>query len=122
MMAKILVVEDEPALRTLTARALAGKGHDVETAEDGLDALTKLKTDGFAVDLVLSDIRMPAMDGIELAEEVVGGSLAAKMLLMTGYAEHRERAYGLGPVIQGIVDKPFTIVAIRDAVDEALAA
>ena len=121
-MARILVVEDEPALRILTARALSGKGHEVETAEDGLDALEKLRSDGFNVDLVLSDIRMPAMDGIELAEEVVGASLAAKMLLMTGYAEHRERAYGLGPVIHGVVDKPFTLVSIRDAVDEALAA
>ena len=120
-MAKILVVDDEPALRALTARALQSKGHEVETAEDGLDALDRLKARGEDFDLVLSDIRMPAMDGLELANEISELKLVHKMLLMTGYAEHRERAETMRHLIYGVVDKPFTIGEIRDAVDEALA-
>lgn len=119
-MAQILVVDDEPALRALTARALEGRGHDVVTAEDGLDAYEKLASGEVRVDLVLSDIRMPAMDGIELAEAIVADNLAKRVLLMTGYAEHRERAEQMSGVVRGVVEKPFTIIQIRDAVDTAL--
>ena len=119
-MAKILVVDDEPALRMLTARALQSHGHEVEMAEDGLDALEKLKAENFVVDLILSDIRMPAMDGIELANAVQQDKLVNRVLLMTGYAEHREEAEKLGDLVRGIVEKPFTISIIREAVDNAL--
>ena len=119
-MARILVVDDEPALRTLTARALAGRGHDVSTAEDGFDALEQIQARRDEIDLVLSDIRMPGMDGIELAETVAAQGLVDRIVLMTGYAEHRERAEQLKHVVRTVVEKPFTIVQIRQAVDDAL--
>ena len=121
-MARILVVDDEPALRALTARALQGRGHEVATAEDGHDALDKLEALAEPMDLVLSEIRMPMMDGVELAEQVHLRKLAGATLLMTGYAEQRERAEQMRDIVRGIVEKPFTILQIRDAVDEALLA
>ncbi|WP_099866082.1 response regulator [Pararhizobium haloflavum] len=120
-MAKILLAEDESALRSFVARALKLDGHDVEEVGDGAEGLDRLDT-GQRYDLLLSDIRMPAMDGIELAHKASGMAPAMKILLMTGYAEQRERADGLAAVIVDVVSKPFSLPEIRAAVSRALAA
>ncbi len=65
MMAKILITEDEDCLRRFVARALQLDGHETVEAVDGADGLAELHDQSF--DLLLSDIRMPVMDGIELA-------------------------------------------------------
>src|SRR5690606_19599897 len=98
-MARILIVEDDEAVRSVTARAVAGAGHEVETAEDGDLGLQNIRAAGGGFDLVLSDIRMPAMDGIEMAKRAAGEFPGLKILLMTGYAEQRERAADLDGVI-----------------------
>ena len=66
-MARILVAEDEEALRKLVERALVQDGHDVMTANDGAEALDVLTRERGAFELLLTDIRMPVMDGIALA-------------------------------------------------------
>jgi two-component system cell cycle response regulator CpdR len=66
-MAKILIAEDEDSLRRFVARALEMDGHQTVQAGDGAEALEQLQSDSF--DLLLSDIRMPVMDGIALATE-----------------------------------------------------
>ena len=66
-MARILIAEDEDSLRGLVARALTLDGHDVTTANDGAEALDVLTREGGAFELLLTDIRMPVMDGIALA-------------------------------------------------------
>lgn len=119
-MARILVAEDDEGVRLLVTRALRLEGHQVVTAEDGEFALEALvDTDG-AFDLLLSDIRMPAMTGIELAHVAHGQWPDLTILLMTGYAEQREAADDLQRIIVGVVDKPFTIAEIRKAVSQAL--
>lgn len=119
-MSTILVVEDDSSVRHFTARALALDGHDVVTAEDGAEGLDQLVGRGGGVDLVLSDIRMPEMDGIELAQAMASRFPQVRVLLMTGYAEQRERADTLANV-SGVVSKPFTLSDIRAAVSQALA-
>ena len=119
-MARILITEDEDALRTFVARALRLDGHDTVEAADGAAGLEALS--GGAFDLLLSDIRMPVMDGIELAHKAHGAHPALKILLMTGYAEQRERAEDLNGKIVDVVSKPFTLPDIRMAVARALAA
>src|SRR5436190_1179757 len=69
-MARILLAEDEEALRALTARALTDSGHEVATAVDGADALDIVAWENGQFDLLLTDIRMPLMDGIALALSV----------------------------------------------------
>jgi|TARA_R110002126_G_scaffold54099_14_gene146410 two-component system cell cycle response regulator CpdR len=118
-MAKILITEDETALRSFVARALRMDGHETTEAEDGADGLEKLAADDF--DLLLSDVRMPVMDGIALAEETARSFPNTKILLMTGYAEQRERADDLAEIIIDVVPKPFSLPDIRNAVAEALA-
>ena len=119
-MAKILITEDEDSLRSFVARALRLDGHETDEAADGAEGLEKLK-DG-VYDLLLSDIRMPVMDGIELAHQAKSAFPALKILLMTGYAEQRERADDLAEKIVDVVSKPFALPDIRKAVARALAA
>lgn len=119
-MAKILITEDETALRSFVARALTMDGHETVEAEDGADGLEKLGQDEF--DLLLSDIRMPVMDGIALAEQAAERYPNTKILLMTGYAEQRERADNLNKIVVDVLSKPFALNDIRNAVADALAA
>jgi len=120
-MARILIVEDDESVRSFTARAIAASGHTVETAEDGEFGLDAIRAAEGKYDLVLSDIRMPAMDGIEMAKRASSEFPGLKILLMTGYAEQRERAADLERVIIDVVGKPFSLPEIRNAVQQALA-
>jgi CheY-like chemotaxis protein len=120
-MASILVAEDEEALRSLLRRGLQEQGHAVTVAGDGAEALDLLCGPDRRFELLLSDIRMPVMDGIALALAVARDHPGLPILLMTGYAEHRERAQGLETLIHGVVTKPFTLAEIRAHVDAALA-
>jgi two-component system, cell cycle response regulator CpdR len=119
-MARILIAEDEEALRAMCARGLTLSGHEVMTACDGSEALDVLKREGGRFDLLLTDIRMPIMDGIALALAAVRDFPELVILLMTGYADQRERAHGLDALIHDVIAKPFTLAVLRSAVDEAL--
>ena len=119
-MARILIAEDETALRSFVARALRMDGHETTEAGDGAEGLDELESSDF--DLLLSDIRMPVMDGIALAEAAHKLKPSMPILLMTGYAEQRERAENLAKIIVDVVPKPFTLPEIRKRVAEALAA
>ncbi|GAB4350590.1 MAG: response regulator [Oricola sp.] len=120
-MANILIVEDDASVRSFTARALQIDGHTVEQADDGDVGLEKVVQKGGGYDLVLSDIRMPAMDGIAMAREIAKDFPNQKILLMTGYAEQRERARDVEKIVVDVVQKPFTLAEIRQAVSKALA-
>ena len=121
-MARILVAEDEEALRKLVARALVQDGHEVITANDGAEALEVLTRERGAFELLLTDIRMPVMDGIALALAATRDHPRLTILLMTGFADQRERAHGLDSLIHDVVTKPFSLATIRTAVDDALMA
>jgi DNA-binding NtrC family response regulator len=119
-MAKILVVDDEEAIRSFVQRALAMDGHEVMTAGDGAEALDVLVEKQF--DLMLSDIRMPLMDGVALALSAGRDCPDMTILLMTGFADQRERTADLETLIHDVVTKPFSLAQIRDAVADALKA
>ena len=120
-MARILIAEDEEALCALCARGLAGDGHAVKTACDGSEALDVLTRENGDFDLLLTDVRMPIMDGIALALAAARDFPNLTILLMTGYADQRERAHGLDALIHDVITKPFTLAVLRAAVQEALA-
>lgn len=119
-MARILVVEDDDSVRRFTERALSADGHSVDVAGDGDEGLERVSSAALPYDLVLSDIRMPVMDGIEMAGRIARISPGTPILLMTGYAEQRERAAELAGIVRGVVDKPFTLPEIRSRVNQAL--
>jgi two-component system cell cycle response regulator CpdR len=121
-MARILIAEDEESIRSLVARALRQDGHEVMTANDGAEALDVLVREKGAFELLLTDIRMPVMDGIALALAAARDHPAVTILLMTGYADQRERAYGLDALIHDVITKPFSLATMRTAVNAALGA
>jgi two-component system cell cycle response regulator CpdR len=121
-MARILIAEDEETLRALCARGLTMEGHEVKTACDGGEALDILTSEQGKFDLLLTDVRMPMMDGIALALATARDFPKLTILMMTGYADQRERAHNLEALIHDVIAKPFTLATLRDAVDGALAA
>lgn len=121
-MARLLVAEDDEPVRAFVRRALEIDGHTVVEARDGAEALEILERQAGAFDLLLTDIRMPLMDGIALALAAAPQFPHLVILLMTGFADQRERAHGLDALIHDVVAKPFSLSEIRGKVKEALAA
>ncbi|MCZ8316969.1 response regulator [Phreatobacter sp.] len=121
-MATVLIAEDDEPVRAFVRRALEIDGHVVTEARDGAEALEILEERKGAFDLLLTDIRMPLMDGIALALAAAPQFPDLVILLMTGYADQRERAHGLEALVHDVVTKPFTLADIRAKVMEALAA
>src|SRR3954452_20497499 len=111
-MARILIAEDEESVRSLVARALTLDGHEVMTANDGAAALDVLTRSVGAFELLLPDIRMPGMAGIALPLAAARALPVPAILLMTGYADQRERASGLDALIHDVITKPFSLATI----------
>lgn len=120
-MPRVLIADDEEAMRILVARAIAMDGHETITAMDGAEALEVLSRDNGAFDLLLTDIQMPVMDGIALALAAARDYPRLTILLMTGFADQRERASGLDAIVHDVITKPFAVADIRTAVADALA-
>ena len=119
-MARILLAEDEEVLRAMLVRAFE-KDHSIVAACDGAEALDRLNEAQGEFDLLLTDIRMPLMDGIALALAAARDYPKLTILMMTGFADQRERAHGLEALIHDVVTKPFSLAQIREAVQGALA-
>src|SRR5881275_1327361 len=120
-MPRVLIADDEDSMRSLVARAVAMYGHETVTAEDGAEALDILSRDDGAFDLLLTDIKMPIMDGIALALAAARDFPRLTILLMTGFADQRERASNLNALVHDVITKPFAVADIRTAVADALA-
>jgi two-component system, cell cycle response regulator CpdR len=120
-MPRVLIADDEASMRALVARAIAMDGHETITAQDGAEALEILTREGGAFDLLLTDIQMPIMDGIALALSAARDFPTLTILLMTGFADQRERASNLNALVHDVVTKPFSVADIRTAVADALA-
>ena len=121
-MARVLIAEDEHALRAFVARALGEDGHEVIATADGAEALEVLARHDTEFDLLLADIRMPVMDGIALALAAARDHPRLTILLMTAYADQRERAHGLESLIHDVIAKPLSLSDLRAAVNRALLA
>ena len=97
------------------------EGHAVTASADGAQALDLLGSAANTFDLLLTDIKMPVMDGIALALAAARDHPELPILLMTGYADQRERAHGLDALVHEVVAKPFSIAELQSAVAGALA-
>ena len=119
-MAKILIAEDDDLVRSLVMRALGEDGHDLTATADGAAALETLDRHHGDFDLLLTDVKMPRMDGIALALAAGRRHPEVAIMLMTGYADQRERAHGLDALVHDVIAKPFSVEQIKGAVREAL--
>lgn len=110
----ILVVDDEPAARRVMARALSESGFRVLLARDGLDALRAIGEDGGAIDLVVTDLSMPHMDGRVLAAQLVAHEAHVPVLFVGTPTDPRRVP---GPFLP----KPFSPLVLSARVRALLA-
>ncbi|MDE2376719.1 cell cycle histidine kinase CckA [Bradyrhizobium sp.] len=118
----ILLVEDEEGLRALNARGLRSRGYTVVEAENGVEAMEMLEEQGGAIDLVVSDVVMPEMDGPTLLKAMREKNPDIKFIFVSGYAEDAfEKSLPEGQQFD-FLPKPFTLGQLVAAVKETMKA
>ncbi len=119
-MARILLAEDDETMREFLERALSRAGHEVTAVADGLDAVPLLDHD--TIDLLLADVVMPGMDGIDLAKIASHRKPGLKVMLITGFAAIAVEARSVLALRAKVLSKPFHLSTIVQEVDRLLAA
>ncbi len=119
-MARILLAEDDDDLRRFLARALERAGHEVSAYGEGASAFEVLKR--FPFDLLLTDIVMPEMDGIELARRAAERDPALKIMFITGFAAVALNPDSKAPKEAKVLSKPFHLKDLVAEVERMMAA
>jgi two-component system response regulator MprA len=125
---RIFVVDDDAAVRESLGRALRLEGYEVELAADGAEALERLDGDGAGVDLVVLDVAMPNVDGLEVCRRLRRGGSRLPVLMLTARDEVADRVAGLDAGADDYVVKPFALeellarvrALLRRSADEAV--
>lgn len=120
-MARILVVDDDAAIRSVMRRCLALDGHDVEEAATGREALKLFRAE--PMELVITDLYMPDMDGLEFTRRLIQEFVGTKVIAMSGGALQKPAdalavASQLGAM--ATLAKPFSVAELRSVVQQAL--
>ncbi|MEE9252249.1 MAG: sigma-54 dependent transcriptional regulator [Thermodesulfobacteriota bacterium] len=116
--AEILVVDDEPGLRDFLEIMLNKQGYGVETAVDGVDAIEKVQNSNF--DLVVTDMQMPRMNGIEFLREIKQREPDLTVIIITAYASHQSAIEAMKLGAYDYITKPFKIDEIKLVIQKAL--
>jgi len=116
---KVLIIDDENIVRVSCERTLSPEGYEVRLAQNGLDGLKMLEQEGF--DIVLTDLKMPDMDGIEILRKVKEGWPSTEVIIITGYQTVDTAVKAIKFGAYNYIEKPFTPDTLLSAVDEALA-
>jgi two-component system cell cycle response regulator CpdR len=119
-LANILLAEDDESMRRFLAQALERAGHDVTAFGDGAQAYECLR--GVRFDLLLSDIVMPGLDGIELAKRAADLDPALKIMFITGFAAVALHPAAETPRHAKVLSKPFHLREIVQEVERMMAA
>jgi two-component system response regulator MprA len=125
---KVFVVDDDAAVRESLGRALRLEGYEVELAADGAEALERLEGEGIGVDLVVLDVLMPNVDGLEVCRRLRRGGSRLPVLMLTARDEVADRVAGLDAGADDYVVKPFALAELlarvrallRRSADEAV--
>ncbi len=121
----ILIVEDEEAVRRLARRLLERRGHVILEAAGGLEALRLVDDFAGQIDLLLTDVVMPGMDGRDLADAVRARRPAIKVLYMSGFTDDAVARHGISSVTDTLLQKPFStemlVQRVRETLDGAAA-
>jgi PAS domain S-box-containing protein len=115
---RIMVIDDEPAVRETLGDMLEALGHEVVLAESGQDALSKIGAESF--DFVFTDLAMPEMDGWETAREIRKREPEMRILLVTGYGPGTAPPPGDENLVDGIIGKPFDFAQVGTTIREVL--
>jgi CheY-like chemotaxis protein len=116
-----VVADDDPAIRQLVAATLAGAGFDVQTAENGAEAVERVRAGGDGVAVVVLDVVMPGMDGRAAAAAIKGLRPDLPVVVMSGYSEPDVSGRFAGGGVAGFVQKPFRPADLTACVRRAVA-
>jgi CheY-like chemotaxis protein len=115
---KILIVDDDPVVGTSFRRVLSGKGYLVVSAENGYEALARLKDEQF--DMVYTDLRMPGMDGFQVAEGVKATQPWTPVVIVTGYGSPDNEARARAAGVSDFLRKPLSPDMIEESAAKAM--
>lgn len=123
-MSRILIVEDTPLMRDSLVDVLSASGHEAITADNGVDACDIIAA-GTLFDVIITDIIMPEMDGIQAIMEIQTMQPDARIIAISGGSARMEKAQGLDTARRlgavAVLEKPFEVDTLLDAVNAALA-
>jgi DNA-binding response OmpR family regulator len=118
-----MVVEDEKDLLTIVQRHLEKWGFTIAAFQDSMKALESFKENPYEFSLILSDVRMPVLDGIHLAKQILETRADAKIMMMTAFDIDDKICSDLHSIRkEDVIHKPFRLAAICEAVKKQLAA
>ncbi len=115
---RVLVVDDEEALRTVLSTELKGEGYEVDTASDGDEAISIVQNKKF--DLLLLDIKMPKVDGFEVLKFVKKSFPAIKVIMLTGFADLKNAIESKKLGAEDFVSKPYDLVDLLTTIERVL--
>jgi DNA-binding NtrC family response regulator len=115
---KILVVDDEDALRTVLSGELVSEGYDVRTASDGDEAISSIQKEPF--DLILLDIKMPRINGFEVLKFVKEKHPRTKVVMLTGFADLKNAIESKKLGAEDFVSKPYDLVDLLTTIERVL--
>jgi signal transduction histidine kinase/GAF domain-containing protein len=118
--ARILVVDDEPVLREMTVEMLKSRGHEVLMAKDGVEALDIYRQEWGRIDLVVLDMIMPRLGGLETFRRLIGMDRKARILLCSGLSHNQQAQDAVRQGAIGLLPKPFGMNELLGWVDRAL--
>jgi DNA-binding NtrC family response regulator len=117
---RVLIVDDEPNVRLMLSTALGSVGYEVALAEDGTRALAQLEIPGIVIDLVLLDLQMPRMDGMELLSRLRGAGSIVPVVILTAHGSIPEAVTAMKLGAIDFLTKPITPDALRRVVAEVI--
>ena len=120
-MARILLADDDPTTLDLVGRTLEADGHEVIRCTDGQEAFQRFSAAPRSFNLLITDLDMPGIDGIELASRAAAAAPQLRILVMSGFSGGTDSAEDLGIPAAGFISKPLSLEQMREAVNSALA-
>ena len=113
---KILVVDDEPAIRELLSSFLEIMDYEVESASNGKDAIEIIEKNNFSI--IISDVKMPDINGIDLLKKVKEFNKKIEVILITGFPNNEDREQALKLGAYAYIPKPFKLQIIANILEE----
>lgn len=115
---RILIVDDEPSIRDVLTRVVFGEGFKSDTAQDAQEAMQKLAETEY--EMVLTDIRMPGLDGLQLLQHVATHYPEVAVIMITGVADLKSAVHALSNGAYDYVTKPFDVLELKSKIHKAL--
>lgn len=118
MTGKILIVDDQKGVRRLLEELFKREGWEVRSAGDGLEAIDRVEEQ--LPDLILMDVKMPNMNGLEATHEIMQRNPSIPIIMMTAYGEIEVVKQALDAGVKKCISKPFDIILLRDMVNQLM--